>query len=302
MIHPLSTLPGYTAEEGTQWPKITVVTPSYNQGRYLEQTILSVISQEYPNLEYIVIDGGSSDNSVEILEQYDAHLDSWVSESDRGQYDAINKGFSRSSGDILAWLNSDDMYFPWTLQTIGEIFATLPETQWITSSYPMSCTQQGLPMSARVLQSDKKSFFSGGNFAGTGWEHSGWIQQESTFWRRTLWERTGSKMDEQLTLAGDFELWCRFYRETDLYLVDLPLALFRCQPEQKSNVSGAEYIAECHRVFKQHGGIVPSSLQRAEKKKLPRLRDILRTTGAGSENSPEKTVRYHLGKGWMVAE
>ena len=96
-------------------PKITIVTPSYNQGQYLEETILSVIGQCYPNLEYFIFDGGSTDNSVEIIKKYEKHIDYWVSEKDNGQSHAINKGFERASGDILAWLNSDNMYMPGAL-------------------------------------------------------------------------------------------------------------------------------------------------------------------------------------------
>jgi glycosyltransferase involved in cell wall biosynthesis len=103
-------------------PKITIITPSYNQGQYIEETILSVLNQNYPNLEYIIIDGGSTDNSVEIIKKYENRLAYWVSEKDEGQSDAINKGLARATGDVFNWLNSDDYYLPDALWTVGKAF------------------------------------------------------------------------------------------------------------------------------------------------------------------------------------
>ncbi|MFZ4612746.1 MAG: glycosyltransferase family 2 protein, partial [Bacteroidia bacterium] len=101
-------------------PKISIITPSYNQGQYIEETILSVINQDYPNIEYIVMDGGSNDQTVEIIKKYESKITYWVSEKDKGQADAINKGFARATGDILCWLNSDDYFFDGTLKFVAE--------------------------------------------------------------------------------------------------------------------------------------------------------------------------------------
>ena len=114
-----------------RYPKISIITPSYNQGQFLEQTILSILSQDYPNLEYIIMDGGSSDNSVEIIRKHEDNLTYWVSEPDKGQSDAINKGFQRATGDILTWLNSDDYYLPGTLHTVAEYFTQHPDVECI---------------------------------------------------------------------------------------------------------------------------------------------------------------------------
>ncbi len=108
------------------WPKISIVTPSYNQAEFLERTILSVLNQNYPNLEYIIIDGGSTDGSVEIIKKYEKFLAYWVSEKDKGQADAINKGFKRATGDIVAWQNSDDTYSPDALQSVAGFFRQNP--------------------------------------------------------------------------------------------------------------------------------------------------------------------------------
>src|SRR5258707_6129118 len=109
------------------FPRISVVTPSFNQGAYLERTICSVLDQKYPNLEYLVIDGGSTDESVEIIKRYERHLTYWVSEPDTGQSNAINKGFARTTGTILAWLNSDDRYLPETLGAVAAAAAAHPD-------------------------------------------------------------------------------------------------------------------------------------------------------------------------------
>ena len=105
------------------WPKITIITPSFNQGQYIEQTIRSVLLQSYTNLEYIVIDGGSTDNTIEIIEKYSDFITYWVSEKDNGQSHAINKGLKQATGDVFNWLNSDDYYLPNALLTVGKYFA-----------------------------------------------------------------------------------------------------------------------------------------------------------------------------------
>src|SRR6266850_561949 len=112
-------------------PKISIVTPSFNQGRFLEETILSVLNQGYPNLEYILIDGGSSDQSLEVIRRYEEHLAYWISEKDRGQVDAINKGLNRSSGDIFAFINSDDVYLPGTFAAVAEYFEADSRREWV---------------------------------------------------------------------------------------------------------------------------------------------------------------------------
>src|SRR3954447_3859663 len=134
-----------TSERATL-PKISVVTPSFNQAEYLEETLRSVLDQEYTNLEYIVIDGGSTDGSVDIIRRYEDRLAYWVSEPDQGQYDALNKGFARTTGEIMAWLNSDDKYLDWTFSSVAEAMSKLPEIEWLTSQFQFFWDQKGRAM------------------------------------------------------------------------------------------------------------------------------------------------------------
>lgn len=120
--------------DGREWPRISIVTPSYNQGQFLEETIRSVLLQGYPNLEYIIIDGGSTDNSVEIIKKYASFLTYWVSEKDQGQSDALNKGFYLSTGNICAYLNSDDVFFPAVFEKVALLYSNKESFKWLASS------------------------------------------------------------------------------------------------------------------------------------------------------------------------
>lgn len=233
-----------------QWPKISIITPSYNQGHFLEQTICSIIGQDYPNLEYIIIDGGSSDNSVEIIKKYEKQLAYWVSEEDGGNYDAINKGFSKATGEILAWLNSDDLYCPWTLRTVGQIFRDTNSVEWLTTLYPLVIDQeQVLKAMPRLCGYSKEAFLDGCYLEGSPVQ-VGFIQQESTFWKRSLWERAGSLVPTDSGPAGDFALWCNFYKHANLYGFDKPLGVFRRHPQQIS-ANKEDYIIQASRQLSQ---------------------------------------------------
>lgn len=196
---------------------VAVVTPSFNQGVFVESTLRSVLDQAYQGLEYVVVDGGSTDGSADAIRRYAKDLAYWVSEPDHGHADALNKGFAHTTGDVMCWINSSDLHFPWTLQTVAEIFSQLPEVEWITGI----STEFGASGGPRRVT---HGFFNvydilGGNFR--------WIQQESVFWRRSLWERAGGALDNSLVCAADFDLWLRFFRLAPLYHVDTILGGFR---------------------------------------------------------------------------
>jgi glycosyltransferase involved in cell wall biosynthesis len=232
------------------FPKISIVTPSFNQGQFIENTILSVLEQNYPNLEYIIIDGGSTDNSVEIIKKYKKYLSYWVSEKDRGQYHAINKGFEKSHGEIMAWLNSDDMYCKWAFDTCADIFSQCTEIEWITSLYPLIWDVKGNAAHCAVrLGYSAESFFEGRHTDIHPDTMLGYIQQESTFWKRSLWERAGCHISERYSLAGDYELWSRLFRHAILYGVNTPLSGFRVHANQKSKQI-EQYRAECLEIVK----------------------------------------------------
>jgi glycosyltransferase involved in cell wall biosynthesis len=216
--------------------KISIVTPVYNGDKYLEDTILSVINQGYPNLEYIIIDGGSTDGTVDIIKKYEKHLTYWVSEPDEGLYHAVQKGFEKSTGDIMAWINADDMYHKGAFSMVAELFTQFPKTDWMMG-IPSIYDEQGRTVMVDNFKPWCKADLYSGNYE--------WIQQESTFWRRSLWEKAGSTLSLNLKYAADFELWLRFFRYAELYSLKSLLSGFRFRSgNQVSLDNRSAYINE----------------------------------------------------------
>ncbi|WP_218079988.1 glycosyltransferase family 2 protein [Anthocerotibacter panamensis] len=185
-----------TLPDGTRWPKITIVTPSYNQGQFLEETIRSVLLQGYPNLEYIVIDGGSTDNSVEVIRKYKKYLTYWVSEADRGQGHALNKGFARATGYIYNWLNSDDFFARDILAKVGAHFAQGGEVLYGNCYFTDA---DGTPTHLYDTRAFSIEDLFERNFIG----------QPTVFFRESLWKDYGP-IQETLRFIVDYELWLRW--------------------------------------------------------------------------------------------
>lgn len=229
-------------------PKISVVVVNYNLGAYLGDALRSVVEQDYPNLELIVIDGGSTDGSVEVIGRYAQHIHSWVSEPDNGQYDAVQKGFARSTGEIMYWINSDDMLQRRALHVVAEVFERFPDVRWLTglaSEYHPD--GQGVQRITLPWCRWSRLRYLTYDFQ--------FIQQESTFWRRSLWEEAGGSMTQELKLAGDMELWARFFRHAELHTVQSVLGGFRYRREgQRSKDQRDRYLAECVSVVERERG------------------------------------------------
>ena len=284
-------------------PTISLVTPTLNRAALLAQTMDSVLDQGYPALEYIVVDGGSTDGSVEAIRARAGALADWVSEPDTGQYDAVNKGFARSTGEVMGWLNSDDLHTPWTLSVVGSVFAALPEVEWITTLHPLIWNEAGEAVRCYSLPGfSRRGFMRGDNLPGRARWSSGWIQQESTFWRRSLWERAGGRLETSLGLAADFELWTRFFAHASLHGVATPLAGFRVHENQKTAAMD-DYVAEAHAALERHGGCVAAAGEGLLRAKVrPLLRGVpLRAAAAAGVTSGRPVCVYEVSRrSWTV--
>ena len=232
---------------GEEFPLVSIVTPSYNQSRYLEQTIQSVLDQDYPQIEYIVIDGGSTDESVEIIDRYVNQLAYWVSESDEGQTDAINKGFNRARGDILAWINSDDLYQPGAIAEAVAYLTDHPEVGMVYGDANF------IDEAGRVIGRFPAAQTSYHRLR-RGYVH---IPQQTVFFRAHLWQMVGP-LDPAFYFAMDFDLWVRIAALTPIRYHPVTWAAFRLHGDAKSLAAAERCWPEMIRVHRRLGGSILS--------------------------------------------
>lgn len=224
-VRPVPILP-----PGLKWPTIAMVTPSYNQARYLEQTIQSVLEQNYPALEYVVQDGASTDASPHIIDRYKEQLTFSESALDSGQTNAINKGFRHTHAEIMAWLNSDDLLMPGTLHIVGKYFAEHPDVD-VVYGHRIIIDEDSMEVGRWVLPRHSNRILS----------YADYIPQETLFWRRSAWDKAGGQVDEQFKFAMDWDLILRL-RDVGARFVRLPhfLAAFRVHAAQKTSAQITE--------------------------------------------------------------
>lgn len=232
------------------FPRISIITPSFNQAKFIKATINSVLSQNYPNLEYIVMDGGSTDGTVDILKSYGGKI-IWKTQKDHGQTDAINQGLKKSTGDILSYLNSDDILFPGVLQKVAEYFEKYPDCQWLTGDC-LVINEAGKPSKGGWLIRVYKRFLLKIYSPKLLKIVDNMIPQPSTFWTRAAYQKIGP-FDEKLHYVMDYDYWLRMsklYRPHDL---KLPISGFRSQPDSKSETARGKLMAEGNQILKYHG-------------------------------------------------
>ena len=227
-------------------PKISIITPSLNQGEYIEQTIQSVLDQEYPDLEYIIIDGGSTDSTLDILRKFSNRI-TWISEPDRGQSHAINKGLRMASGQVLAFLNSDDIYLPGTLLEVGRYYLQNPGSAWLTGKCRI-IDQNGVEI-RRVITHYKHFWLSIRSYRVL--LIMDYISQPSTFFHRRVIEKVGY-LDEDLEYAMDYDYWLRIGRQFRLDYLNSYLACFRIHPFSKAGSSANNQFDALYEIAKSH--------------------------------------------------
>jgi len=223
--------------------KISIVIPTLNQGNTIEDTIFSIINQDYPNYEIIIMDGGSIDTTLDVINRYRPYLAHVTSAPDNGQSQAINRGFQRATGDIFAWLNSDDFYLPGALSKVAEAFSD-PRVEFLVGAGEVVSMEQNFLrfIPERILNRE----------ALIDWKNDRWIMQQSCFWRSSLWHKVGG-VDESLGLLMDYDLWFKFSSSCQPSALDQKLGVMRYYPDAKTVKFRSKTNQELAYVYAKYG-------------------------------------------------
>lgn len=257
---------------GSEWPRITIVTPSYNQAQWVEGTIRSVLLQGYPNLEYIVVDGASTDGSVDVIRKYEAWLDDWRSEPDDGQPDAINKGFAAATGEILGWLNSDDLLLPGALRRVALLARERADAvAWVGGCYRID-TDGRITDTIMPRGLDRATLVD--------WGQEGFFYQPSCFFAASAWCEIGT-LDERLEYGFDVDLWLKLADRGPFAATDeiLSAALFHEMAKSGQGRMGQHVDTIALQVY--HGDIEAAIRRLDRLMERRRVRDLVRLA-AGS--------------------
>jgi glycosyltransferase involved in cell wall biosynthesis len=247
--------PGSVMEAAPGLPSFSVVIPTLNQAETIEDTLLSLIHQNYPNLEIIVADGGSSDATATILNRYRGQLSGLLPGPDRGQSDAINKGFSRASGDIFFWLNSDDYLLPDALWRVAACFQADAHLEFAVGAGDVISLDHHFLRHIPPLPMDEATMLN--------WKNDQWVMQQCCFWTKSLWRRVGG-VDEQLHLLMDYDLWFRFSRSTRAAMIKEKLAVMRYYPDAKTVKQRSKSSEELAYVYAKNSAFASLREQVAE--------------------------------------
>ena len=250
----------------SSWPKISIVTPSYNQDEFLERTILSVLNQNYPNLEYIIIDGGSSDGSVEIIKRYEKYLSYWISENDEGQADAINKGFRIATGDIVAWQNSDDIYLPGTFCSIVNEFKIHPDFDVVFGNIYLIDENDKILKDMRFVPFDLEHLI-----------YYDWnLSSQGVFWKRKLFDKVGYLKNYKVLF--DLDWFIRLGKTSKkFHFIRKFLGGYRIHSKSKFYlISTKDRKPILFRILKENGIKVNENIDWSKQYKLKKLRVLMR--------------------------
>lgn len=237
---------GPAGPRGDQSLRFSVVVPTLNQGDTIEDTLRSILEQDYTNVEIIVADGGSRDGTAAVLDRYRPQLARVIEGPDRGQSDAINKGFRAASGDILCWLNSDDYFLPGALRRVADRFAADPAVRFVVGAGDVISKDHGFLRHIPALPMTEATLLN--------WKNDQWVMQQCCFWSRSLWQEVGG-VDENLHLLMDYDLWFRLSRATEAALIAEKLAVMRYHPDVKTVRHRSKSSEELAYVYAKNGAL-----------------------------------------------